>query len=213
MESDIEQKLVGFFKKYKLIKYNKGEIIFRPGDVFSDVSFVKNGYVRLFRVTKNGKETTINLFKPVFYLSLMFSNTNYENQYLFEAITDIELWKCPNNDIKRFFKKNPEVSEWLNISLLKILNDVLANVGDTVSGNSCSKILSIILSLVSHFGVETPDGISIDFLTSHRILASLAGIARETASIQIKKLERQGLIRQINRRIVVPDLQKLKDSI
>ena len=210
MNNNIEQKLIEFFEKYRLIEYKKGDVIFRPGDDFYSVSFVKDGYVRLFTQTKQGKEITINLFKPVFYLSLMFASNHKENNYFFEAITDVTLWKAPVEDVRLFLRNDPEVLEWLNDKLLKTLDEVLTNVGETTSGDSYSKVISIINSLASKFGKEDTDGITIDFQTTHRVIASLAGISRETASLQIKKMENEGLLKQQNRRIVIPDIQKLQ---
>ncbi len=211
MENNLEAKLTGFFSKNKLLKFKKGEVIFRPGDDFSQVSFVKSGYVRLYSETKNGKEITINLFKPIFYLSLMFATNRSENKYFFEAITPVELWKAPYSEVADFFNNDPETLNWLNAKLLKTLDELLNNIQDTTSGDSYNKIVSLILSLAHKFGKTENGQVTVDFQTTHRVIASLAGTSRETASIQIKKMEKEGLIVQKNKQILIPDIEKLQN--
>ncbi len=210
MDNNIEQKISDFFSKYRLIRFKKGEIIYRPGDEFSQVSFVKNGYVRLFTESKTGKEITINLFKPVFYLSLAYSINKKCNRYYFEAVTDVEIWKAPYEDVKKFLRSTPKIHEWLNSRLLNIIDELISNIGETISEDSYTKIARTILSFALKFS-NNSNSSTIEFQTSHRIIASLVGISRETASVQIKKMENEGLIKQNNRRIIIPDIKKLQE--
>jgi len=70
-----------YFEKYKLQKYKKGEIIFRSGEDFPGICYIKSGYVRLYTVGKDGQEVTIQIFKPVFYLSLIRAISKYDSKY------------------------------------------------------------------------------------------------------------------------------------
>jgi len=47
---------------------------------------------------------------------------------------------------------------------------------------------------------------------THRDIAMLVGMTRETVSIEIKKLERKGIIEYKGRSIFVKDLRKLKEG-
>lgn len=67
--------------------------------------------------------------------------------------------------------------------------------------------------LISVCSKETgPDKFTVEFKITHQDIAALAGITRETASIQIKLLEEEGAISQkrgkrliINRKLLPPE--------
>ena len=58
MDSKVKKKLELFFKKYKLVKYKKGEVIYRPDEEFEYISYIKKGYVRMYKMSYS---TYINL--------------------------------------------------------------------------------------------------------------------------------------------------------
>jgi len=211
--SRFEETLTKFFEQYRLVTYKKGENILRPGDTFTNVYFVKKGYVRLYNTTLDGKEITINLFKPLFYLSLMYSLNKKECRYFFEAITDTEIWKAPLEDFLAFIEKDREASLLAFEATTNAINSLLMHIESSSAGRSYNKIASILVSLIRDFGSTDEEGVTkVDFSTTHRVIASLAGISRETASIQIKRLEKDGIITQSRESIIVKDIEKLKEA-
>lgn len=208
-KEQVQKNLVEFFQKYRLVKYKKGELIFRPGDSFSQISFIKNGYVRLFLDDDNGKEITINVFKPIFYLSLYYALNEKESRYYFEAMTDVEIWQAPQREVFNFIRNDLEILGFLTDRLLKVVNELIGHVEIVISGDAYAKVAALIISLAKNSGHLNKGKIELDFTTTHRLIASLAGLTRETASIQIKKLERSGYIFQKTGTIIINDLDKM----
>lgn len=211
-KNHVEARLTSFFGNYRLGQYKKGELLFRPGDDFSSVYFVKSGYVRLFLNDEDGKEITINAFKPIFYLSLRYALNGGENRYFFEALTDVEMWKAPKQDVIDFIHNNNEVLCFLTERLLHTVDELMRHVEVAISGDAYSKVATLIISLAKSSGktTETKNEVEMEFTTTHRLIASLTGLSRETASIQIKKLEREGYINQNKSLLVVNDLAKME---
>ena len=184
----MESQLIGFFKNYRLVRYGKGQLLFRPGDDFSNVYFIKSGYVRLFLYDQNGKEITVNIFNPVFFLSLYYSLNDAENCYFFETLTEVEIWKAPKEEVFYFINNNPNILRLLMKYLLMIIDDLMKNVEMAISGDAYSKVANLIISLDNYSNKKGNKKIEIKFATTHRLIASLTGLTRETVSIQIKEL-------------------------
>jgi CRP/FNR family transcriptional regulator len=208
----VEKKLTAFFEKHRLAYYKKGELLFRPGDDFANIYFIKSGYVRLFINDEDGKEITINAFKPVFYLSLNYALGEGENRYFFEALTDVEMWKAPKQEVIEFIKEDKEILGFLTERLLKITEELMRHVEVAISGDAYSKVAALIISLAKSSGKKTGNKIELEFTTTHRLIASLTGLSRETASIQIKKLEREGYINQNRSLLLVNDCEKMEND-
>lgn len=213
MQTQIEEVLTPFFKKYRLFRYEKGEIIYRPGEEILTVAFAKSGFVRLYTISKEGKEITTNLFKPLFYLTLIYSNNKMLCRHYFECVTPVELWKVPKTEFIDFIAKNPEIAHTLNNLILRVLENIIFDMENIISGNSYKKTASIIASLAKQYGVK--DSITgqvlIDFSMTHEILASLTGLTRETTSLQIKKLRDKEIIVTKGKHLIINNPDKLQN--
>lgn len=213
MKPETWQKLENFFSKYRLIKYKEGEIIYRPDDSFSTVAFIKSGYARLYSVSSKGQEVTIQIFKPVFYFSLIYALTDAENKYYFESVTDMEVWTAPKEDVLNFIKSDPELMFELTKHILTGFKDILENMESIMLGDASDKIVSIILSLSKSFGQKTEEKIIIDVATTHKIIASLTGLTRETVSYKLKQLENNNLISFKGKNLVIENLAGLSELL
>lgn len=212
MGTKVVEELTGFFDKNKLYKYKKGEIIYRPGDSISHVSFVKSGYVKLYILDQNGQSVTINFFKPLFFLTFWYSVNNLPSRYYFEAVTDVEAWRAPVEEFNDFLDKNTKILFEFNQMLLKVLEETIFNMGNTVSGSSYKKVATILLSLSKQYGGKNTEGqIMIDFGTTHEDIASLTGLTRETVGIQINRLKDEKIITQESKYYIILNQNKLNE--
>ena len=205
MNEKTEKQLINFFEKYSLIKYKSKETIYRPQEIINQVAFVKKGYVRIFNQKESEKEITFSGFKPVFLMSYLFSKNKIRNQYYFQALTNIELWKAPIDDFDDFLVKNPDIAIDLIDVCLGSLHEVLLSWENSLRGDAYNRIGKLLLILVKDYGKTENNKITIDFRTTHQLIASMLGISRETASIQIKKMENDGLILQQSNTIIIND--------
>ncbi len=77
-------------------------------------------------------------------------------------------------------------------------------------GNARNKVISIILICAERFGEQRKDGIFVKIPLTHQEIAKLIGVTRETVSIEMKKLQRRGLIDYKSKHILVKNAAKLK---
>lgn len=210
MKEETKKKLIEFFSKYPLKKYKKGQILFEPGDDFGGVMFVKSGYLRVYDINKDGKESSIQLFKPLFYLSLINARTKIKNRHFVEAISPVEVWVAPKEDYLELMTKNPEFYDEVANSFLTKFIDMTVYMSQLISGDAYSKVAGLIHSLAEEFGSVKNKKTTIKFKITHKMIASLTGLTRETVTLQMLKLEKDGLIDNYRRQIVVEDMKKLK---
>ncbi len=212
MDTMTLNKLFDHFSHHRLVSYKKGDIIYRPNDVIDHVSFIKSGYVRLYTVNKHGEEATLDVFKPVFYLTLLYAMTDTENRYYFEAVTPVELWKAPRNETLAFLRNDAEMLYNLMQSIMTGLKSTLMNLEVLISGDSYAKICGLLTSFALQYGEETENGIRIGQQTTHKLIGSLTGLTRETVTSQLDKITKAGLITNEHKHITILDFDRLKDA-
>jgi CRP-like cAMP-binding protein len=204
------QKLNNFFSKFKSYRYKKGEVILRGGDVPQGVYFITKGYVRDYSISKDGEGLTLFIFKSEDFFPMQWVFNERTVPHYFEAMTAVELWRCPKEDFADFIKANPEIFFELISRIMLRLGGLLQRMEYLAFGNAYQKVASILLICAERFGKKYGRGMLIPVPFKHRDLAMLVGMTRETVSIEMKKLERKGIIGYKKHLIVLKKMDKLR---
>lgn len=207
------EKLDEFFSYFKKLTFKKGETILRVGDNPRGVYFLKKGYVRLYSISEDAQELTLIIFKPEDFFPLIWAFTgNTPNQYYLEAMGHVEIQMAPRDEFVKFIKDHGDVLFDLTSRILIRLGGLIERMNYMVFGNAYNKVASIISICGERFGFPEKNGVIIDVALTHKDIADLLGMARETVSIEIKKLEKMGIIGYRGRHIVVKDVERLKEE-
>ena len=203
-------KIKKFFSQFPTKKFTKGQVILKPGDKFENIYFIKSGFVRAYTVTPKGNNI-INLFKPLFYFSIMHFTTQHRNDFFFEALTPVEVNIIPFSEFQKFVDedKNINLSSIMELFFSSLMN-YFVNQGNIICGCAQNKVASILLQLTHDHGDLKNGKLVINFPATHRIIASIIGLTRETTSVQMSKLQKMGVISTKRTQFVVNDLEKLK---
>lgn len=206
------QKLNNFFSRFRKYHYKKGEAILRCGDTPQGVYFINKGYVRDYSISKDGEELTLIIFKPEDFFPMQWVFNNKISLHYYNAMSAVELWRCSKEEFIKFIKANPEVLFELTSHILIRMGGIMQRMEYLAFGNAYEKIASILLILSERFGKKVGKNIVIQVPLVHKDIAELLGIARETASISLKKLERKGIIEYHGHSIFVKDTQRLQEE-
>src|SRR3989304_3757892 len=195
MLKSVKNKLENFFLKFKSSHFNKNEIILRAEDNLKDVFYLKSGYVRMYKLFEDGRELTLNIFKPGTFFEMSLAIANIKNPYFFQAITPVDLKKAPKDQVLEFAKQNPDVLYDLIRRVSIGHNALLSNIEHMLSGSAKHRIISTLYILSRRFGEKTARNHTIINLPlTHQIIASLASITRETATLTLNKLVKKELV-------------------
>ncbi len=206
------EKLKSFFERYSVLKYQEKDIVYRPDEMVEQVAFVKQGYVRLYNYDKSGREITYSGFKPIFLMSYFLAKKKTANKYFFQALTDLEIWKAPLDDFEKFLKLESQLVIDLTMLSLGSFNETLTAWENSISGDAYVRVGRLLLMLARDYGKVVDGKEVIEFKTTHQLIASMLGVSRETASIQIKRIENEGLIFQGEDAIVIENKEKMVEK-
>lgn len=199
-----------FFAGYKPRIFRRHEIILRAGDPPIGIFYLKRGYVRVYSISKVGEEVTLIIFKSGDFFPITWAINNAPNDYYCEAMTPCVLLRAPREEFVKFIKNNPDAAFELTNRTLVRLAGLLRRMEYLVFGNAGNKVASILLICAERFGKKDGEGVIIEVPLTHSDIASLVGLSRETASIEMKKLEDRGLIGHSGRLLEVLNLRGLR---
>lgn len=213
MDNLPKNKIKEFFGNCKLIKYRENELIYRPSDLFTNILYIKSGYMRIYAISHSGKEITLKILQPGNFVSFTYAFLgDMESKYYYETLSHVEVYRSGRSDFFSFIKNDPQILFYLLKEALIYGNHVATHFVLTTSGKAYLKVLQVICHLGKYFAKQNNEGLMINFKVTHRLIASMVGLTRETVSLQIGRLEKKKLISQ-KRLLIITDFNKLKEEI
>lgn len=209
--SEISEKIESFFSQYRTIDCKAKETIIHMSDEPSGVYFVSNGFVKMNTILANGNELTLNIFKPGSFFPMTWAIANIGNNYLYQTITSANIYKAPKEDVIKFLKNNQDVLFDLTKRVFSGMDGLMTNITHLVFGNAQNRVSSALLLCARRFGEKKEKGkIAINIHLTHQDIANIAGLTRETTSIEMGKLKRNKIISKIKGGIIISKFDELE---
>ena len=198
-----------FYGQFKTRNYKKGEMLIRADDDPQGIFYLTKGYVRQYTISKTGFELTLHILKPISYFPMVWAVNGTPNEYYFEALTAVEVGRAPRDEVVSFIKDKPDIIFELLSELIEDYAESLRRIENLVFSDAYRRVISVLIYISKHFGKENKNGIIITHRFTQQDIATLVGVARETASNEMAKLEKKGLIKYIDHEIFIESIKKL----
>lgn len=208
--SEIEPLLPLFHEK----KYKKGSTIFFEGDVGEELFIIQSGTVKIFRFD-GLKEFILAIFREGDYfgeMALLEKESRYRSATA-EALEATTLYVLNRSSFYHFLESNNK----LTLKLLQITTERLRKANEKIEDLTFldvrSRILKNIVRLSKDYGVETKEGILVDFKITHQQLADMVGAVRETVTKVLLELQDEQLIHIDKKKILIINSTLLEQKI
>lgn len=211
MKADPEEKLRAFFQQSKPHLYKKGEVILRGDEIPGGIFFLSKGFVKNYSFSENGDEFTFIIYRNNDFFPIAWTFNNTRKPYFIETVTQCVIYKRGKEEFLDFLKNNPEVLLFITGKITRRFDGLLERMEHMAFGNAYKKVCSILFVLSERFGKETSKkNIIISMPLTHKDIANLLGVARETVSVEIAKLKKEGVIKNVGKNIYITNIEKLK---
>lgn len=198
-----------FYKQFSIRNYKKGEMLIRADDDPQGIFCLTKGYVRQYTISKAGFELTLHILKPISYFPMVWAVNGTPNVYYFEALTPVEVGRAPRDQVVDFIKDKPIVIFELMSELVEDYAESLKRIEHLVFSDAYRRVISVLLYIAKHFGEKLDTGIIVHHRFTQQDIATLVGVAGETASIEMVKLEKKGLVKYIDHAMIFESIDTL----
>ncbi|MBI2600423.1 Crp/Fnr family transcriptional regulator [Candidatus Daviesbacteria bacterium] len=213
LSENISKKVFNYFQSSTITRFKKKDIVLHPEQNTSLVFSIKSGFARAYRISEDGDELTLMILKSGDIFPLAIGILSDHNNYYIEAITSLEVYSAKEDLFLSFVKSRPEIFYELMTDTLAQFNNLLARMENLVIGKAYSKVVSTLLSCVQSFGQKKGDNVILNLPLTHKDIANLAGITRETTCLEMKKLVNKGLISKSGKLFIVTNLKQLEEEV
>ncbi len=185
---------------------SKGVQLVRSSSECSGMILIKEGQVRAFLSTEDGREVTLYRLLPgdscIMTASCMIRSVRF--QIYLEAEKPLKMFVIPQTVFIRLNSENSAVKDYTMNLLADRFSEVIGILDKLVFSSVPSRIAGFLVDQKNLGGSETIG-------TTHDIIAKNIGTAREVVSRVLKTFEREDIIALARGSIIIKDLRRLYD--
>lgn len=187
------------------------QMILLENDWGSSVYFVLSGWLKIRTYNGDGREITLNIVGRGEIVGEMAALEQVPRSTDVLSLTPATIINIPAEDFVRLLK----TESLAGIRLAQLMAKRLRQVNRRLrlrESNSASRVADTLLFLIEGQGKNVSKGMEIPNLP-HRELSSMSGLARETVTRVLAKMEAAGLIARDRDILLIPDVAALEASI
>lgn len=213
MDTNKTKDFEDFYKQFKTRFYKKGEMLIRADDDPQGIFCLKKGFVRQYTISKTGFELTLHILRPITYFPMVWAVNGTPNVYFFEALTPVEVGRAPRDEVVNFIKSRPTITFELLSELIERYAETLTRMEHLVFSDAYRRVISVLLYIASHFGENKGPKVFVNYRFTQQDIATLVGVARETAGGELSKLEKKGLLKYVDHAMIFDSIKKLENEL
>lgn len=207
----ILDKINDFFEGYEKKTIPKGTIITFAHENPKAITHLIEGVVEQYDITPEGNKVTVNIFKPPAFFPMSWAINKTPNTYFFATLTDIQVRQAPADKVVAFLEANPDVTMDLLSRLYKGTDALLRRLVIAASGMASNRLIYELLIESYRFGENVGENEMLIKIKQGN-LAARSGLARETVSRELHKLEEGHLLTKTKQGIVL-NIAELEQQI
>lgn len=198
-----------------ILYYAKNSEITKIGEIIDNLYIIVEGKVK---VTCHNNSGDVYIMR---YLSEgdiigegdIFDNIKKPTLFSMVAIEDCRICKIPFIEVLTYSKKHPE----LLITFINKLNYKLFILTNHINGMVFNKpnerVAFILYELSIFYGNKNNNKTELPFQFTHQELSDLANCTRVTVTRTLNTLKNEGILNHENGRLIINDMDRLKDIL
>jgi CRP-like cAMP-binding protein len=190
-------------------RYPRGAVIVHAQEPARSIYIVREGGVKESQVTPEGKEVILALHGPDDLFGELALFNGQQAPATATAVTACKVLVVPREEWAQLVEANPQLASGLQEQLARRITDAWRLVRMLSRYTTEARLKSALLLLAERWGQPRDEGIEIALDLTHRTLADFAGASREKVTRALGLLQQKGLVRVVQRRLVLPSLDRL----
>jgi CRP-like cAMP-binding protein len=213
MLHDLDDRTVeALARESSMATYAEGAFLHEAGEPMSAVTFISRGRVKVYRVSRDGKQQTIVLLGPGdAFGEIGIVDLRAQDLYV-EALAETSVCRTERDAFLLLASRDPALAIRLAEAMGEKLQEARERIADFAFRDIRGRVAHLVLTFLERERRLTGDA-GLDRIVpglTHRELADIIGTRRESVTLALNALEREGLIEIDEGQIVVRDLASLR---
>ncbi len=189
-----------------------GQVILSPDDPPDRIHILKKGTVRVYRVTPDGKQLTLDIYEKGTILGDMrlLGQDRVPEAYA-ETIDAAVICTITPDELRRLVERYPIIGVNIITFLARRLQEAERELEAMAYQRVGQRLARKLIDLAQRFGVETVRGTLIQARLTQQELAEMIGTTRETLAHTLADFRRRDLLDTAHHQVVIRDAERLAE--
>jgi len=187
-----------------------GQRIMSPDDPPDRIHILKKGKVRVYRVTPDGKQLTLDIYdKGTILGDMSMLGQEPIPEAFAETLDDAVICTISPEELRKLVERYPVIGVNIISYLSKRLRDAESELESMAYQRVGQRLARKLIDLSSRFGVQTSRGTLIEARLTQQELAEMIGTTRETLAHTLADFRRRGLLDTEKHQVLIRDAETL----
>jgi len=189
-----------------------GQVILSPDDPPDRIHILKKGKVRVFRVTPDGKQLTLDIYdKGTILGDMRLLGQDRSPDAYAETIDAAVICTITPDELRRLVERHPIIGVNIITFLSRRLQEAERELEAMAYQRVGQRLAKKLINLGQRFGVETVRGTLIQARLTQQELAEMIGTTRETLAHTLADFRRRDLLDTEHHQVVIRDAERLAE--
>ncbi|MFN7251789.1 MAG: Crp/Fnr family transcriptional regulator [Anaerobacillus sp.] len=195
------------------ITAKSGTFLFHEGDFPENVFLIREGRVRLSKMTADGKEFSVHLKQKDELVGEVGLFNEMSISVTAEVIEDSTLIKFERPALEAIFRENGEIAVAFMKWFARHTQSTQAKFRDLILCGKTGAFYSTLIRFSNSYGVKSDNGILINVQLTNQDIANYIGTTRESINRMLNDLKKDKIITMEKGFITIKDIKFLKDYL
>jgi len=188
-----------------VLDFRRRRFVYRAGEPADCLYAIIHGRIKLCRIeTETGREAVIDILPEgsLFGESALYSVAGQRANSAV-AYENSRLLRIHVADFKRGMAEDHRLHDYTFRLIGQRLEHAERRLADFTLNAIPARLDRLLADFSDRYGVSEPEGVLIDIPLPHREIASIVGSTRESVTVRLNAMRREGTIEFVNRRILI----------
>jgi CRP/FNR family transcriptional regulator, cyclic AMP receptor protein len=188
-----------------VLDFRRRRFVYRAGEPADCLYAIIHGRVKLCRIeTDSDREAVIDILPEgsLFGESALYSVAGQRANSAI-AYENSRLLRIQAGDFKGAMAEDHKIHDYTFRLIGQRLDHAERRLADFALNAIPARLDRLLAEFSDRYGVSEPEGVLIDIPLPHREIASIVGSTRESVTVRLNAMRREGTIEFVNRRILI----------
>lgn len=198
-----------------VLDFRRRRFVYRAGEPADCLYAIISGRIKLCRIeTDTGREAVIDILPEgsLFGESALYSTAGQRANCAI-AYENSRLLRIQVGDFKRGMTEDDRLHDYTFRLIGQRLENAERRLADFTLNAIPARLDRLLADFSLRYGVQEREGVLIDISLPHREIASIVGSTRESVTVRLNAMVREGTIEFVNRRILVKRPESLTGEL
>lgn len=184
--------------------YRRRRFVYKSGEPADALYVIGHGRIKLCRIEAGTeREAVIDILPAgsLFGDSALYADGQRENCAV--AYEQARVVRIPVGEFKRGMAESHELYDYTFRLIGQRLSRAERRVADFALDAIPARLEKLLVDFSRRYGVNETEGVLIDIPLPHREIASIVGSTRESVTVRLNAMRREGIIDFVNRKILI----------